>query len=270
MAFIIAEAGVNHQGDMTLACKLIDAAAQSGADAIKVQTFDPDRLEPPGPRREMLRGLVLPRDGYVVLKRRAEARGLELMSTPFGLGELRFLVEQVGVKRIKIASGQLDNWPLLEAARDSGVPILLSTGMATYQQIASALATTGASRTTLLHCTSAYPCPAEDVNLRALATLRANFGGEVGFSDHSEGIEAAIAAVALGAVVIEKHLTLDRNMDGPDHTASIEPEEFARMVRAIRTVETMMGDGIKQPRPSEAAAMAIAAERRAWRTQTGA
>ena len=269
MAFVIAEAGVNHGGDLYQAKCLALVASHAGANAIKIQTFDAAKLDPPGKRRELLHRFELTQQQHIELRDFAGEIGIEFMSTPFDPDSLRFLVE-IGVKRIKIASGQLDNWPLLEAARDSGVPILLSTGMATYQQIASALATTGASRTTLLHCTSAYPCPAEDVNLRALATLRANFGGEVGFSDHSEGIEAAIAAVALGATVIEKHLTLDRNAEGPDHKASIEPDEFARMVAGVRRVEAMMGDGIKQPRPSEAAAQAVASERRAWRTPVAA
>lgn len=266
MAFIIAELGVNHRGSVQIAYNLIDAAADAGADAVKFQTFRAALLDPPGPQRDMLEALQFPLSVYADLRTRTEERGLLFLSTPFDPDSLRFLVE-LGVKRIKIASGQLENWPLLHAAKASGLPVLLSTGMSNYAQIAGAFALLGASRTTLLHCTSAYPCPPEDVNLRAMVALRANFGGEVGFSDHSEGIVAAIAAVALGAVVVEKHLTLDRSMKGPDHKASIEPDEFASMVQAIRTVETMMGDGIKQPRPSEAAAMAIAAERQAWRTQ---
>lgn len=269
MAFVIAEAGVNHQGNASLAHRLVDAAATVGANAVKFQTFDAERLEPPGPRREMLRELQLSQQAHVSLSDHARTCGIEFMSTPFDPDSLRFLVE-IGVKRIKIASGHLDNWPLLHAAKASGLPVLLSTGMAGYPQIAAAFALVGASRATLLHCTSAYPCPLEDVNLRAMIALRANFGGEVGFSDHSEGVDAAIAATALGAVVIEKHLTLARDMDGPDHKASVEPDEFARMVRGIRRVEAMMGDGIKQPRASEAVAVDIAAERRAWRSQAAA
>ena len=270
MVFVIAEAGVNHQGDPAIAARLVKAAAVAGANAVKFQTFDADRLDPPGARREALRELQLSYDAHISLSAYARTCRIEFMSTPFDPDALRFLVEQVGVQRIKIASGQLDNEPLLRAARASGRRILLSTGMAGHAEIAAALEIVGTGRTTLLHCTSAYPCSAEDANLAALARLRADFGGEVGFSDHTEGIEAALAATALGAIVIEKHLTLDRGMEGPDHKASIEPEEFCRMVVGIRRIESMMGDGDKRPRPCEAPARAVASERRAWRERRAA
>lgn len=267
MTFIIAEAGVNHDGSLDKARALIDAAIAVGADAVKFQTFSPDLLDPPGERRDMLRGLVFSAGAQMNLKAYADGLGIEFMSTPFDVGSLRFLVNEIGVKRIKIASGHLDNWPLLDAARESGLPILLSTGMADRNKIAAAWSYLHCD-VTLMHCTSAYPCPDDDVNLNAIRTLMGFGHAEIGFSDHSEGIVASLAAVAMGATVIEKHLTLDRNAQGPDHKASAEPDEFAEMVKHIRLLEKQMGDGVKRTMPSEVYAISVADERRLHRKVT--
>ena len=263
MTFIIAEAGVNHNGSLIDAIDLINEAKWAKADAVKFQTFEPEELDPPGSRRDMLEQLKLSDLFHLKLKTHAAKIGIEFMSTPFDAASLKFLVKDIGIKRIKIASGHLDNAPLLRAAKDTGLPVLLSTGMAEESMIRRALIHLG-SDVTLLHCTSAYPCPDEDVNLRAVVSLR-DFGLEVGFSDHSLGITAAIGAVALGATVIEKHLTLDKKALGPDHKASAEPAEFAEMVRHIRRFRKQTGDGIKRIMPSESAALAVAAERKVWR-----
>ena len=264
---IIAEVGVNHQGSLEQARFLVEVAANAGADVVKFQTYDAERLDPPGPRRDMLGKMQLsPRD-HEVLSRCATVRGLEFLSTPFDVESLRFLLG-LGVKRIKIASGNLDNAPLLRAASDTGLPILLSTGMANQSQIVAALEHIDQEMwplVTLMHCTSAYPCPDDDVNLSAMTMLWDAPGFEFGFSDHSEGIVAAIGAVAMGASVIEKHLTLDRRAEGPDHRISLEPDECREMVSAIRRLEVQLGDGVKRVMPSEALAVAIARERAEWR-----
>ena len=248
---IIAEAGVNHNGDIVLAHKLIDAAKEAGADVVKFQTYDCEKLDPSGERREMLRKLQLTIDAHFVLKAHCDRIGIEFCSTPFDVESLHFLVK-LGVKRIKIASGQ--DW-LLPHATKTGLPIIISNGMG-FGEICGGDVTT-------LHCTSGYPTPDNEVHLRAHP-----FGPDPwGLSDHTEGSVAAIGAVALGASVIEKHLTLDRTMKGPDHKASIEPKTFKRMVTDIRRMEVMLGDGVKRVMPSEAPALAIAKERAAWRAQ---
>lgn len=266
MVTIIAEAGVNHNGDKALALELIDAAAEAKADAVKFQTFQADVLDPPGDWRDMIRALELSRDVHFDLKQHAEDLGIEFISTPFDVDSLRFLVDDLKVKTLKIASGHHENVLLLKAAGASLCKIILSTGMATIFDVYGAVQSIGRP-VTLLHCTSAYPCPYQDVNLRAMGTLWSAFGEcyNIGLSDHTEGIAIPLAAAALGAVVIEKHFTLNRSMDGPDHRASIEPDELAAMVRGIRQVTQAIGDGTKQPRESENFARGIAAERKAWR-----
>lgn len=264
-AFVIAEAGVNHNGSVDLARRLVGAAADASADAVKFQTFDPDSLatataakaayqrEAGGStQRDMLRSLALPISAWRELKEEAESRGLIFMSTPFDAPSLDLLVD-LQVSAIKVSSGDLDNIPLLERIARCDRPVLLSTGMATLGEVATALqALDGArQRTVLLHCVSAYPASAADCNLLAIPTLSAAFGLPVGFSDHTLGIAVAVAAAALGSCVIEKHLTLDTGMDGPDHKASLAPDEFALMVAAIRAAESALGTGIKRPVAAE-------------------
>lgn len=277
--FIIAEAGINHNGDIALAHKLIDAAHMTGADAVKFQCFHAARLEAPGERRDMLRPLEMTGEQFEALKKYCGTR-IEFMATPFSLSWLDFLVS-LGVKRLKISSGHLCDTRMLEAAGDTNLPIVLSTGMGDVDAIHEAVGALGferppdmespfptpglrKGRLTLLHCTSSYPTPAEDVNLLAIDRMNARFGCPVGLSDHSLSTVIPVAAVARGATVIEKHITLDRSMKGPDHAASLEPHDFKRMVEGIREVEKAMGDGIKRPMPSEARTIDIIKERRSW------
>jgi N,N'-diacetyllegionaminate synthase len=274
--FIIAEAGVNHNGSEALALRLVETAAACGADAVKFQTFSADHLARPGTRTAeyqrantgegdqlaMLRALELSPEVFRRLKARADALGIEFMSTPFDPGAARFLVE-LGMRRIKVASGEITNLPFLAALAAYDLPLLVSTGMADIEEVAEAveavakvrargrLAAPLAERLTLLHCTSNYPAGAEDVNLRAMATLRAKFALPVGYSDHTEGTLFAVAAVALGAEVVEKHFTVDRDLPGPDHKASLAPEDLRRMIDDIRAMEAGLGDGIKQARLPE-------------------
>lgn len=274
--FVIAEAGVNHNGSLELALQLVDAAHQAGADAVKFQTFragdvvTPDAATADYQRSntgetnqfDMIAKLELDEDAHLQLARHARAIGIEFFSTPFSHEAVDMLV-RLGVQRIKLPSGEITNKPLLEHAAATGLPLLLSTGMSTLDEVRRAVGwiterraqagfgATGPAQLSLLHCTSAYPAPAEALNLRAIGTLARELGLPVGYSDHSQGMEAALAAVALGATVIEKHLTLDNSLPGPDHRASAEPRDFAAMVRGIRTVSAMLGDGIKQPQPIE-------------------
>lgn len=266
--FVIAEAGVNHNGSSRAAHYLVEAASEARADAVKFQMFDCEKLDPPGERREMLRNFQLTPNAYSELKSHANGLGIEFICTPFDVDSLRFLVDDLKVKTLKIASGNLVNRRLLEAAGRSGCDLILSTGMATLDDVRGAIRTIGRRDTTLLHCTSSYPCSYEDVNLRAMRTLRDAFGPGVGLSDHTEGIAIPIAAAVLGATVIEKHFTLDRNMDGPDHKASIEPNDLAAMIEGIRQIEEAMGNGEKVPRQSEEFAMGISRDRRSWREGT--
>lgn len=274
--FVIAEAGVNHDGDLARALALCDAALAAGADAVKFQTFRAEDLVVPGaPTAEyqkrqtgaqdqftMLRQLELSPQQHERIREHCNAIGIEFFSTPFSVAAVDLLVA-LGVRRLKLPSGELTHRALVEHACATGLPVLLSTGMATLAEVQETLSWARAVRGTLagitvLHCTSAYPAPDTALNLRAIATMREALGLPVGYSDHSTGIEAALAAVSLGATVIEKHLTLDRTLPGPDHAASLEPAEFAAMVQGIRRITPMLGDGLKVPRPEEQDAARVA------------
>jgi N,N'-diacetyllegionaminate synthase len=266
--FIVAEAGVNHNGDPALARRLVDAAAGCGADAVKFQTFTADalltreapkagyQLETTGSgesQREMLARLELGADRLAELRVRAAKHGLVFFSAPFDEASADAL-EVLDVPLFKMPSGEITNLPLLRHVAAKGRPIILSTGMANLEEVEQAVAViraAGDAPLAVLHCLSAYPAPVEEVNLRAMDSLASRFGCPVGFSDHTLGIEIAVAAVARGAAIIEKHLTLDTTLPGPDHRASLDPVEFSAMVRAIRAVESALGDGVKLPMPSE-------------------
>ncbi len=266
--FIVAEAGVNHNGDPALARRLVDAAAECGADAVKFQTFTVDALltreapkagyqvETTGAeesQREMLARLELGADRLAELRDRAAKHGLIFFSAPFDEASADAL-EALDVALYKVPSGEITNLPLLRHVAAKGRPVILSTGMATLEEVEQAVAAiraAGDPPLALLHCLSAYPAPVEEVNLRAMDSLASRFGCPVGFSDHTLGIDVAVAATARGATIIEKHLTLDKTLPGPDHRASLGPAEFNAMVRAIRAVESALGDGVKRPMPSE-------------------
>ena len=267
MVLVIAEAGVNHNGSIVLAHQLVSCAKAVGADAVKFQAFDAKHLDPPSLRRETLQSLQLSTNEMRELKNAAIAHGLEFIATPFGVSDLKFLVDELEVTTLKIASGNLDNRALLHAAAHSPCHVLLSTGMAGMDEVKEAYSMFGLGRVTLLQCTSAYPTPPEEVNIRAMIDMGGELKCRIGLSDHTLGSVAAVAAVGAGASVIEKHLTLDDTMDGPDHAASAEPAEFAAMVKNIRTAETMLGSRLKAPQPSEVQAVKILEERRAWREQ---
>jgi N,N'-diacetyllegionaminate synthase len=267
---IIAEAGVNHNGDLAVAMQLVDAAAEAGADLVKFQTFSSDRLVTQhAPKADyqtqamgntqsqfaMLKKLELSPQMHRDLISYCGLKNIDFFSTGFDIESLNYLAS-LGLDRFKIPSGEITNLPYLRHVGAFGKSVILSTGMATLGEIEAALdvletAGTPRSRITVLHCNTEYPTPMQDVNLRAMCSIRDAFGVEVGYSDHTLGIEVPIAAVVLGATVIEKHLTLDRNLPGPDHMASLEPDEFAAMVSGIRNIEQAMGDGIKRPSPSE-------------------
>ncbi len=274
--FIIAEAGVNHNGSQELALRLVEAAATAGADAVKFQTFKAENLVRPGAAKAdyqrkqtgdgdqllMLRELELPESAYAALYSRCQQLGIEFMSTPFDEESTAMLID-TGVKRLKIPSGELTNLPFLEFLTRKNLPLILSTGMGTLEEVREAVEVirnasegrgshvTLGERLTLLHCTSNYPAAVEDVNLRAMHTLRDTFDLPVGYSDHTLGTLIPVAAVAMGAVVLEKHLTLDRNLPGPDHQASLEPKEFCDLVASIRVVEKCLGLPEKKPCPNE-------------------
>lgn len=268
---IIAEAGVNHNGDIGLAKKLISAAAAAGADLVKFQTFSAKNLvsssapkaeyqkkttESSESQLEMIQKLELSREGHAVLIEECRVNGIGFFSTAFDFQSFDLLMELGCLEQVKIPSGELTNLPLLRYMSRFGKPLLLSTGMANLGEIEAAIEAVEAAGTprhliTVLHCTTEYPTPMEDVNLRAMVAMRHAFGVNTGYSDHTPGIEIPIAAVALGATVIEKHFTLDRNLPGPDHKASLEPHELKAMVEGIRNVERALGDGVKRPSPSE-------------------
>ena len=291
---IIAEAGVNHNGDKELALNLIDVASDAGADIIKFQSFSAESLVSLNAPKadyqmiktnkdesqfEMLKKLELSKDDYISLKIRCEEKGIEFLSTPFDEKNLQFLID-LGIRRIKIPSGEITNGPLILSAARSGLPLIISTGMSDIEEINLALAVVafGISESlksnpskeklnrivkskefktiikdhvTLLHCTTEYPAPYSSVNLKAINSLREYFGTKVGYSDHTEGLIVPIVAASLGASVIEKHITLNKNFSGPDHSASIEPTELIKLVENIRNVEESMGDGIKSPQECE-------------------
>jgi N,N'-diacetyllegionaminate synthase len=268
---VIAEAGVNHNGDMSIARRLIDAAAQSGADLVKFQTFGADRLatghaakaryqsantDQGESQLAMLRRLELDRSTHESLIAHCRTRAVGFFSTGFDTQSVDLLAE-LGADRFKIPSGEITNLPYLRHVGGYGKPVILSSGMATLGEIEAAIDVLEASgtlrgRITVLHCTTEYPAPMAEVNLRAMLTIRDALGVAVGYSDHTLGIEVAIAAAALGAAVIEKHFTLDRTLPGPDHKASLEPSELKAMVAAIRNIEQALGDGVKRPSASEA------------------
>jgi N,N'-diacetyllegionaminate synthase len=266
--FIIAEAGVNHNGDIHIAKKLVDAAAAAGADAVKFQTFVPGDLvsrfaqkadyqkkttEAEETQLRMLEKLALTRQDFVELQTYCREVGIRFISTPFDLESIAFL-DGLDMDFWKIPSGEVTNLPYLEAIGRTGKKVVMSTGMCEMEEIRAAIAIlekAGTCDITLLHCNTEYPTPLEDVNLLAMQQMAETLGKPVGYSDHTKGIEVPIAAAALGATVIEKHFTLDRNMDGPDHKASLEPDELKEMVTAIRNIEKALGTGIKAPSASE-------------------
>jgi len=292
--YIIAEAGVNHNGSLDLALQMIDVAAEAGVDAIKFQTFKAERLvsmnaqkaeyqtkttETSESQFEMLKKLEIDEAAHLELIDRCQQRGIQFLSTPFDLESVDLLAVSLDLPILKIPSGEITNAPLLLKAASTDKPVILSSGMCTLADIESALgvlafgylhtnnppsniafqeafrSTEGQQalrkRVTLLHCTTEYPAPFQEVNLYAMDTISVAFGLPVGFSDHTEGIVVPIAAVALGAVVIEKHFTLDRNLPGPDHKASLEPDELRQLVQSIRQVEQALGSKLKLPSPSE-------------------
>jgi N-acetylneuraminate synthase len=273
--FIIAEAGVNHNGSVELATRLVDAAVEAGADAVKFQTFKAERLvTPDAPKAdyqvqatdisesqlEMLRRLELSREDHLELFSYCRRKGILFMSTPFD-EESADLLEELGVPAFKIPSGELTNLPFLTHVARKGRAMIVSTGMSYLDEVkdaVQAVAETGNMNLALLHCVSTYPANPADVNLRAMHTMAAAFNVPVGYSDHTLGIEVALAAVALGACVVEKHFTLDRTLPGPDHRASLEPDELAALVRGSRVVEKALGHARKEPSASETNTAAVA------------
>ncbi len=273
--FIIAEVGVNHNGDLNLAKKLVDAAKGAGANCVKFQTFVAQKIVAKyaakaeyqkkqttsnESQRDMLQKLELSFDDFIELNDYCKQKGIIFMSTAFDFESVEFL-DSLEMSTWKIPSGEITNLPYLIKIAKLGKPIILSTGMSTMEDIFNAievLKENGAQDITVLHCTTEYPTPFNDVNLRAMLTIRDRFSVKIGYSDHTNGIEVPIAAVALGATVIEKHFTLDKNMDGPDHKASLEPYELKAMVESIRNIELALGDGIKKPAASEIKNIAIA------------
>ncbi len=264
MILIIAEAGVNHNGDLQLAKELAKKAKEAGADIIKYQTFVPEKIvthtaEKAGYQKEttggqesqldMLRKLALSKEAFKELKQYCEEIGIRFLSTAFDMESIEFLHE-LGCDLWKIPSGEITNLPYLRRIASFGQPVIMSTGMATMDEIDEALDVLkkyGAKDITLLHCTTAYPAPYDQINLKAMNMLASQFDVPAGYSDHSRGISVPCAAAALGATVLEKHFTLDRNMDGPDHKASLEPDELKQMVDSVRIIERALGDGKKRP-----------------------
>lgn len=280
--FIIAEVGVNHNGSVERALDLIDIASDIGADAVKFQTFDAAKLATKdagkaeyqvrqtgaGDQQDMLAALQLSHDDHLQLVERCEERGIEFMSTPFDIDSAHALAA-MGMKRLKLPSGDIDFVPMIRTFARLQKPVIMSTGMATLEEVRFAKAVLEeewarigttlpqSDRLTILHCTSNYPAEPADVNLRAMVTMQNEFGCPVGYSDHTADIYVAVGAVALGATVIEKHITQSRALPGPDHAASLEPDRFSEMVAQIRDMERALGDGEKAPRPSELAVRAV-------------
>lgn len=273
--FIIAEVGVNHNGSFELAKQLVDKAVWAGADCIKFQTFNSKNLVSKNAQKaeyqkkttdssesqlEMLKKLELSKEEFVALRDYCNEKGIMFLSTPFDLESIDFLAS-IGVKTWKIPSGEITNYPFLRAIGKRKESVIMSTGMCIIEEVRNAVAVLkefGTDDITLLHCTTEYPAPYDSVNLKAMVTLQKEFGFKVGYSDHTNGIEIPIAAVAMGASVIEKHFTLDKDMEGPDHKASLEPDELRQMVLSIRNVEAALGDEIKQPSAAEKKNIAIA------------
>lgn len=278
--FVIAEAGVNHDGDAEIAHRLVDAAADAGADAVKFQTFVPDALASAAAptasyqratdqgedQRAMLQRLVLPTEAWPALRQHALDRGIGFLSTPFD-DVSADLLDAMDVPGFKVGSGELTNLPFLERLARRGRPMIVSTGMATMVEVAAAvdaIGATGLADLALLHCVSSYPAAPQDANLAAMRTMRDAFGLQTGWSDHTPGIELPIAATALGAAIIEKHLSLDRTRRGPDHAMSLEPSEFTAMVAAIRATAVAIGDGDKVPTAAEREMAAVARRSLHW------
>ncbi len=281
--FVIAEAGVNHNGDASRALEMVDIAAAAGADAIKFQTFSAEKLVTEaaekaeyqkretggGSQYAMLKALEMSEDLHRALFVRCDEKGIEFMSTPFD-SEAAEMLAALGMKRIKVPSGEITNHPFLRYLAAKDMPLIVSTGMATLKEIEEALAVIAAARAaagfvaplqemvTVLHCTSNYPASARDVNLRAMRTIAEATGVPIGYSDHTLGLAVSTAAVALGATVIEKHFTLDRSLPGPDHRASLTPEELAALVKQIRTIEAALGSAVKAPSDAELAVRQVA------------
>ncbi len=264
---IIAEAGVNHNGKLDIAMKLAETAKNCGADIVKFQTFNVNKLVSKyaqmaeyqkknmgfdGTQAGMLNRLALTENDFIQLSEYCKDIEIEFLSTPFDIDSIRFLN---GIQNVwKIPSGEITNYPYLVEIAKTGKDVILSTGMSTLEEVRNAwdvLHENGSGNITLLHCTTEYPAPYEEINLNAMKTLRDAFNCPVGYSDHTKGVEVPIAAVAMGAVIIEKHYTLDRTMEGPDHKASLEPYELKNLVDAIRNVESAMGTGEKKPSDSE-------------------
>ena len=273
--YIIAEAGDNHNGDFNTALKLVDVAKRAGADCVKFQTFVTEEIiskyaemaeyqkKNTGKEEsqfEMVKRLELSFDEFRKIKEYCDRVGIQFLSTPFDLKSVDFLNE-LGVPFFKIPSGEITNYPYLIKIAHTGKPVVMSTGKCEPDEILAAinvLEKNGSGEITLLHCNTEYPTPLKDVNLYAMRTMKKMFGKKVGYSDHTKGIEVPVAAVALGACVIEKHFTLDKNMPGPDHKASLEPDELGRMVKNIRNIEIALGDGVKRVSESERKNIAIA------------
>lgn len=273
---VIAEAGVNHNGDEGLAHTLIDVAVEAGADAVKFQTFEPSKLTSAhaqmapyqaersdgAGQADLLTALTLPETAWTRLRDHATEAGITFFSTPFDLDSARMLVD-LGVSALKVSSGELTNLPFLRALAALDVPLLVSTGMGDAAEVAAAVdACAGAPSLTLFHCVSAYPAPIDQANLRAIPAMRDAHGVPVGWSDHTVGTTSAIAAVALGATVLEKHFTTDKSLPGPDHAASAEPAELADYIAVTRAAASALGDGVKRRMPAEEEVAAVA--RRSW------
>lgn len=267
--YIIAEAGVNHNGDVVLARRLIEAAHAAGADAVKFQTFKTEKiltrntgmaayqkenLNSDDTQFHMVKALELSYRDFADLKTHAESIGIDFLSTPDDDDSLDFLTDELDLPWIKIGSGEVTNLPFLSKIAAKQRPLILSTGMSNLGEVERAvrlIRRVNHHQLILLHCTTNYPCPPAEVNLRAMQTLKCAFNVRIGYSDHTVGSEVPVAAVALGAELIEKHLTLNKEMEGPDHRASLNPDEFREMVRQIRAIEQALGDGVKWPNPSE-------------------
>ena len=273
--FVIAEAGVNHNGDINMAHRLVDLAVESGADAVKFQTFQTERIiSRRAPKADyqvkntgadesqfdMIKALELPEEGFAQLMAHCQDRGILFLSTPFDHESVDILA-RLDVAAFKVGSGEITNLPLLEKIAGHGKPMIISTGMATIGEVETAVRVAqeaGTQEVILLHCVSNYPADPADVNLTAMHTMSRAFGLPVGYSDHTVGLEVPLAAVALGASVIEKHVTMDKSLPGPDHFASLEPDELKRMISGIRIVEKSLGHGRKEPAESETNTIAVA------------